>query len=71
MYGEGDSIKKHIKFIIATVCISIAYLCLSLSAQINWIGIVVVVSLVVAILIIYSIYQVVGLYYTLLFKANQ
>jgi hypothetical protein len=67
-YGMEDSVKKHAKFIVAIVCISVAYFLLSLSAQINWVVIVIVVSLVVVVLIVYSIYQIVGLYYTLIFK---
>lgn len=59
------------KFIVSTVCISIAYLFLSLSAQINWIVIIVVVSIVVIVLIIYSSYQIVGLYYGLFFKGDR
>jgi Ca2+/Na+ antiporter len=70
-HGEGDPLSKHLKFIVAVVCISIAYLLLSLSAQVNWIGIVVVISLVVVVLIIYSTYQIVGLYYSYIFKENK
>lgn len=67
-YGEGDQIKDHIKFMIIAIAISIAYLLLSLSETVNWIAIVVVVSIVVVVLIVYSSYQIVGLYYTILFK---
>lgn len=45
-----------------------AYLFLSLSAQVNWIAITVIVSVVVLVLIIYSSYQIVGLYYGLFFR---
>jgi len=67
-YGEGDNVQYHLRFILAAVCISVAYLLLSLSGQVSWVAIVVVVSLVVAVLIVYSIYQVVGLYYERIFK---
>jgi hypothetical protein len=67
-YGEGDGIGKHVKFIISTVCVVIAYLFLSLAGQINWIFVVVIVSIVVIVLIVYSSYQVIGLYYGLFFK---
>lgn len=46
----------------------VAYLFLSLSGQIPWIAITVIVSLVVLVLIVYSSYQIVGLYYGLFFK---
>lgn len=69
-YGEGDHITSHVKFVVSTVCICIAYLFLSLCAQVNWIAIIVIVSIVVVILIIYSSYQIVGLYYGLFFKTD-
>lgn len=68
-YGEGDRIKMHVKFVVSTICIMVAYLFLSLSGSINWIIITVIVSIVVVVLIVYSIYQIIGLYYHLLFKA--
>ncbi len=67
-YGEGDKIKHHVKFLVATTCIIISYIMLSLAGNINWIAIVVVVSMVVVVLIVYSTYQIVGLYYSMLFK---
>lgn len=67
-YGESDSLKDHIKFLISTISIIIAYLFLSLAEQINWIVITVFVSIIVVVLIIYSSYQIVGLYYTLFKK---
>jgi len=36
---------------------------LSLAGYINWIFVVVIVSIVVVVLIVYSSYQVIGLYY--------
>ena len=69
-YGEGDSIKSHLKLIISSACISLAYLFLSLGANMNWIPIVVISSLGVVVLIIYSIYQIVGLYYHQMFKKD-
>lgn len=67
-FGVGDRLKDHAKFIITSSCIIIAYLFLSLSAQVPWIAITVIVSIVVAVLIFYSSYQIVGLYYGLIFK---
>ena len=67
-YGEGDQIKHHVKFVVSTLCVIIAYLMLSLAGSVNWIVVVVVVSVVVLVLIIYSVYQIVGLYYQLFFK---
>lgn len=67
-YGEGDRMKMHVKFVVSTVSIIIAYLFLSLSGSINWIAITVIVSIVVVVLIVYSIYQIIGLYYHLIFK---
>jgi hypothetical protein len=67
-YGEGDEINKHMRFIVAVSCISLAYLLLALAAEIIWVAIVVIVSLVVVVLVVYSVYQVIGLYYWLFFK---
>lgn len=67
-YGEGDKLLVHIKFVITTSAICIAYLMLSLSDVVNWIVIVVIVSIVVVILITYSTYQIVGLYYHIMFR---
>lgn len=67
-YGEGDAVKDHLKLIISTVCIIISYLFLSLNANVNWIAIVVIVSIVVVVLIVYSSYQIVGLYYNQMFR---
>lgn len=69
-FGEGDRLKDHAKFIITSSCIVIAYLFMSLSAQVPWIAITVIVSIVVAVLIFYSSYQIVGLYYGLIFKKD-
>ena len=67
-YGEGDSVKDHLKLVISSALIMVSYLLLSLTGRLSWIAIVVIVSLVVVVLIVYSSYQVVGLYYRHLFK---
>lgn len=58
----------HTKFIVVFASVSTAYLFLSLCEKVNWIAITVIVSLVVIVLIIYSIYQIVGLYYYNIFR---
>lgn len=69
-YGEGDKIKDHIKFEVSVVCICLAYLFLSIESYVHWIAVVVIVGIVVVVLIIYSSYQIVGLYYGLIFKQD-
>ena len=44
---------------------------LSLTESVNWIVIVVFVSIIVVVLIVYSSYQIVGLYYDLLFPKEK
>lgn len=70
-YGEGDSAKDHVKFLVCTGCVMLAYLFLSLIEHVNWILITVIVSIVVVVLIVYCSYQIVGLYYELMFKKDQ
>lgn len=67
-YGEGDKLNMHVKFVVSTAAIIIAYLFLSLTGYIHWIVVTVIVSIAVVVLIVYSIYQIVGLYYHMIFR---
>jgi hypothetical protein len=49
----------------------LVYLLLSLSAQVNWVVVVAVTSLVLGLMAVYSIYQIVGLYYLRIFKEKR
>lgn len=47
-----------------------SYLFLSLANQIHWIAIITIISLAVVVLIVYSSYQIVGLYYGMIFRGE-
>lgn len=67
-YGIGLTLSEFKKYFIISGLISLSYLFLSLEEKINWVGLVVIVSLSTVALIVYSGYQLVGIYYFRIFR---
>lgn len=62
-YGTGLPLTNFKKYFVISGLICLSYLFLSLEEQVNWVGLVVVVSLTAIALIVYCGYQLVGIYY--------
>ena len=70
-YSIGLPLMNFKKYFIISGLICISYLFLSLVGTVNWVAIVVVVSLTMIVLIVYCTYQLVGIYYYNVFEKEE
>lgn len=70
-YGNGTQISGYKKYFGISGVICLSYILLSLEDMVSWVAIVVIVSLSMAVLLTYCIYQIIGIYYNNLFNPKE
>lgn len=66
-YGTGLTLSAFKKYFVISGVICVSYFCLSLEEYVNWVALVVVVSVTAMALTVYCGYQLVGIYYYKIF----